>query len=121
MENLHLYQVPVYSYEPINWGKGKSSNLWSERKDSEVREFVRKSEDCTCKYGKPIENQITEAVRISNKSEAENINSKNKFNHQNVQRLRLANLHCYVEVCNLCVCVQVRVSVGICVLRYKPC
>ena len=60
---------------------------------------------------KPLERQITEAVKISRKSDIESLNSKSEFNHHSIKRITLANqgkvLNCdvcgkqFVDICEM--------------------
>ena len=44
---------------------------------------------------KPIERQMTEAVRIAKKEDGKSLNSKNEFNHHSIGRLRIGSLNCH--------------------------
>ena len=93
--------VHVRSREHISQYKKKSQRSWmwkhAEKEHKEDTENLKFSFKVIKKHSKPLQRQIDEAVNISSKKTAENLNSKKEFNHNSNTRLKLDqkkfNLH----------------------------
>ena len=98
--NLH-----VRSKEHIRDLHIKSKNSWMlkhiEKEHSDDTENVKFSQRVLRKHSKPLQRQLHEAVRIQNKKEVENLNTKFEYNGQRINRFRLS---CNSDKLNCRVC-----------------
>ena len=68
--------------------------------EHEENEDVRFRWEVTGKFQKPMQRQLFEALRIENKTEAENLNSKSEYNGHSIKRLTIDKENAFI--CNVC-------------------
>ena len=85
--------MQVRSKEHIDGFKRKDRNNWMYKHAKKEHGGHYDPEDFKFevlkKHRKPLQRQVEEAINISKKPEENNLNSKNEFNMQSVERLKL--------------------------------
>ena len=100
--NLH-----IRSKEHIKDMESKNKNSWMLKHINDehdgIKENAKFSWRVLRKHSKPLQRQLHEAIRIKNKSDKENLNTKFEYNGQRINRISLSSKKTHIN-CRICCC-----------------